>query len=300
MKIRLVKGGVFPILENKEGEVDSQMLQTGFDVSGTIQGEGKLSGIPSLFIRLAGCNLRCSWKAFDGSLDFCDTPYSSHKLEDFDELDVEEIIAIVKRNLHGIRHIILSGGEPTLQNLGVTKLAQELKKLRLHITMETNGILFFPQLARYIDLFSISPKLRSSEPDKEKISKMDFPIEEVLVDQHKSIRKNLESIQKYINYCHTKDDYYGDHPKAELKRRSDKDFQLKFVISKANEDEEIKQEYLDQLGNWTPEDILLMPLGSSRNFLEKTSHMVAAMAVKNRWQYCPRIHIDLFDNTQYV
>ncbi|MBT3423934.1 MAG: 7-carboxy-7-deazaguanine synthase QueE [Bacteroidetes bacterium] len=298
MKIRLVKDGVFPIKENIAGE--EQLPQTGYSVSGTIQGEGKLAGTPSLFIRLAGCNLRCSWKAFDGSIDFCDTPYSSHNLEEFEELEVDEIIQIVKQNLHGIKHVIISGGEPTLQNLAVVELAKELKKLYLHITMETNGILFFPYLARYIDLFSISPKLKSSEPDKEKIAKMSVPIEEVLVDHHREIRKNIESIQKYINYCYTKDDYYGDFPNADLTRRADKDFQLKFVISNPEEEDEIRDEYLALLNNWENKDILLMPLGSTQDFLKITAKMTAEMAVRNRWQYCPRVHIDLFDNKQYV
>ena len=50
---------------------------TGFDFAGTIQGEGKLAGIPALFIRTAGCNLRCMWWLPDGSVSRCDTPYAS-------------------------------------------------------------------------------------------------------------------------------------------------------------------------------------------------------------------------------
>ncbi|MFC2114118.1 7-carboxy-7-deazaguanine synthase QueE [Bacteroidota bacterium] len=300
MKIRLVKDGIFPIQKNRDGLESIQLPKTGFNASGTIQGEGKLAGTPSLFIRLAGCNLRCSWRAFDGAIDYCDTPYSSHQLEEIEEMEILEIVEIVKANLNGIAHIILSGGEPTLQNLPLTELAKELKKLGLHITMETNGILFFPHLSRYIDLFSISPKLRSSEPDANKISKMKHPIESFLAEQHRRIRKNLESIQKYINFCQTKDDYYGDNPDTELARRSDKDFQLKFVISNPEEDKEIREEYLDHLTNYTNRDILLMPLGSNKHILETTALMTAEMAVRNRWTYCPRIHIDLFDNRQYV
>jgi 7-carboxy-7-deazaguanine synthase len=298
MKIRLVKNGIFPIINSQEG--GKLLPKTSFDVSGTLQGEGKLAGTPSLFIRLAGCNLRCSWKAMDGSIDICDTPYSSHHLEEFEELEVAEVIEIVKSNLFGIKHIILSGGEPTLQNLALAELAKELKKLNLHITMETNGILYFSHLAKHIDLFSISPKLSSSEPDRSKNAKLQYPVEQALIDQHRQIRKNLASLQKYINACHTRDDYYGDSPDVELTRRSDKDFQLKFVVSSPEEEREILEEYLQKLVNWNPQDILIMPLGGNRAFLSKTASIAAEMAVKNRWQYCPRIHIHLFDNQQYV
>lgn len=300
MKIRLVPGGVFPITRDKDGNKLKDPPKTGFQTHGTLQGEGKLLGTPSIFIRLAGCNLRCSWKTSDGKIDFCDTPYSSHNLEEVEEWEIADIIEVLKQNLHGIKHVIISGGEPTLQNLAVTELAKELKKLNLHITLETNGVLFFPHLSHYIDLFSISPKLRASEPNSNKFKHTELSIIPALEKQHKSIRKNLASIQKYINYCHSKGNYYDDGPDAELSKRTDKDFQLKFVISSPDEDKEIREEYLNKLANWTPNDILLMPLGSTQEFLENTFKLTAEMAIKNKWRFTPRLHIDLFDNTQYV
>ena len=68
----------------------------------SLQGEGELAGVPSVFVRTAGCNLRCTW---------CDTPYSSWSPEGT-QMGVAEIVAEVSR--HPARHVVLTGGEPML------------------------------------------------------------------------------------------------------------------------------------------------------------------------------------------
>ena len=72
------------------------------EIYGSIQGEGLLTGTPSVFVRASGCNLRC-W--------FCDTPYASWQPEG-DDLGVDEIFEQVK--LLGQEHVVLTGGEPML------------------------------------------------------------------------------------------------------------------------------------------------------------------------------------------
>lgn len=59
MKINLVNNGIFPIVYDKNGELINEDLDTGFNIAGTVQGEGKLVGTPCLFIRTSGCNIRC-------------------------------------------------------------------------------------------------------------------------------------------------------------------------------------------------------------------------------------------------
>lgn len=299
MKIKLVRGGVFPITKDKNGRRIKALPKTGYPFPGTFQGEGKLLGVPVIFIRLSGCNLRCSWQTADGTVDICDTPYSSHHAVAYDEPDIADVVETVKNNLSGIGHIIISGGEPGLQPKAVNELSRELKKIGLHITLETNGVLFSKELTEYIDLFSISPKLSASTPNLHKISMMKEKIDPAFIEHHEKNRRNIDSIQQYINACHIREAYYDDRPEG-IRRRSDKDFQLKFVISHEQEAREIRDDFLKHLHHFRNDDIVLMPLGSTREIISATYALTAGMAIENRWRFTPRSHIDLFNNTQYV
>lgn len=116
----------------------------------SIQGEGILAGVPSVFVRLSGCNLRCAW---------CDTPYASWKPEGRD-LMLGEILSDVRRRW--ATHVVVTGGEPMIQDK-IVELTRGLKELDLHVTIETAGAVFEPVAC---DLMSISPKLANSTPHK--------------------------------------------------------------------------------------------------------------------------------------
>lgn len=117
----------------------------------SIQGEGRLTGVPSVFIRTSGCNLRC-W--------FCDTPYASWKPEG-DAWDAERIIS--KTKLFGCQHVVITGGEPMISP-ELPSLVAQLRQDGMHVTIETAGTLIHdPPLQ--CDLMSISPKLSNSTPD---------------------------------------------------------------------------------------------------------------------------------------
>ena len=210
MKINLVRNGIFPVIRTSEGEVPGSLPATGYDFPGTLQGEGKLVGVPVLFIRTSGCNLRCTWTTPGGDISICDTPYASHYTEEIESLETGDIVSIVRANLGRIRHIVISGGEPTIQPGPLTDLARRLKKqLDVHITLETNGVLFVPELVTHVDLFSISPKLESSEPDKAKNRHLDNPVEDNYIRDHRKFRINTDTLQKYINACMNFGTYYG-------------------------------------------------------------------------------------------
>ncbi|HZT34050.1 MAG TPA: 7-carboxy-7-deazaguanine synthase QueE [Bryobacteraceae bacterium] len=115
----------------------------------SIQGEGSLVGVPSVFVRTSGCNLRCSW---------CDTPYTSWKPEGTD-MTVERILEEVAA--YPARHVVLTGGEPMIapQIVGLT---QRLRERGRHITIETAGTVYHGVAC---DLMSISPKLANSTPE---------------------------------------------------------------------------------------------------------------------------------------
>jgi 7-carboxy-7-deazaguanine synthase len=114
----------------------------------SIQGEGMLAGVPSVFLRTSGCNLRCTW---------CDTPYTSWKPEG-DDLPLDAILADVRGR--GSSHVVVTGGEPMIQQ-DIAQLTQRLKDFDLHITIETAGTVHQPVIC---DLMSISPKLANSTP----------------------------------------------------------------------------------------------------------------------------------------
>ena len=115
----------------------------------SIQGEGALVGVPSVFIRTSGCNLRCSW---------CDTPYTSWQPEGTD-LDLDQILDEVAA--HPARHVVVTGGEPMIAP-DIVALTGRLRARGMHITIETAGTVFTPVAC---DLMSISPKLANSTPD---------------------------------------------------------------------------------------------------------------------------------------
>jgi 7-carboxy-7-deazaguanine synthase len=116
----------------------------------SIQGEGRLAGVPSVFIRASGCNLRCVW---------CDTPYTSWEPEG-EEKGLDEILTEAKS--YPARHAVVTGGEPLLAP-EIEALCDRLKADGFHITIETAATLFKPVRC---DLMSLSPKLANSTPWK--------------------------------------------------------------------------------------------------------------------------------------
>lgn len=141
----------------------------------SIQGEGRLVGTPSGFIRTSGCNLRCGW---------CDTPYTSWKPEG-EEWKLGEILAEV--NQYPSRHVVITGGEPLLaRDMG--ELTSRFKRKGYHITMETAATIFKPVVC---DLISMSPKLSNSTPRKREKGKF--------TRMHEEQRLNFPVIQKFLN-----------------------------------------------------------------------------------------------------
>jgi len=114
----------------------------------SVQGEGGLVGVPSAFVRLSGCNLRCVW---------CDTPYASWRPEGR-RRTVEQVLEEVGR--FPARHVVLTGGEPMIFP-ELVPLTAELRRQGRHITVETAGTVWAPVAC---DLMSISPKLKNSTP----------------------------------------------------------------------------------------------------------------------------------------
>ena len=141
----------------------------------SIQGEGLLAGVPSIFIRTSGCNLRCHW---------CDTPYASWKPEG-PEMSVEEILK--KLTEWNCDHVVLTGGEPMIAP-DLPELATALKKQKKHITIETAGTILPNSIP--CDLASISPKLSNSTPSPER--------DPAWAKKHEATRLQPEVISEWI------------------------------------------------------------------------------------------------------
>jgi 7-carboxy-7-deazaguanine synthase len=117
----------------------------------SLQGEGVLTGVPSVFIRTAGCNLACPW---------CDTRHAWSR-EGAAEWSVEALLGVVARWPQA-RHCVVTGGEPTLEP-ELPELTRRLHAAGLHITIETNATRQ-PSPGLICDLASLSPKLGNTGP----------------------------------------------------------------------------------------------------------------------------------------
>ena len=118
------------------------------EVYTSVQGESTWAGVPCVFVRLAGCNLRCTW---------CDTPYASWSPEG----PQRSIADLVRECLQTpARHAVVTGGEPMMFPQ-VEPLCAALRDAGIHLTIETAGT-----IARTVacDLMSSSPKLANSTP----------------------------------------------------------------------------------------------------------------------------------------
>lgn len=121
------------------------------------QGEGKSTGLVVMFVRLAMCNLRCVW---------CDTKYTwdwknFDRTKEVHEVSISEILLQLEKT--DTKAVVISGGEPFLQQKELTQLLRELKDRGYWVEIETNGtIVPTSEFVQLIDQINCSPKLANS------------------------------------------------------------------------------------------------------------------------------------------
>ncbi|MGD8499339.1 MAG: 7-carboxy-7-deazaguanine synthase QueE [Phycisphaerales bacterium] len=213
----------------------------------SLQGEGFLAGVPSAFVRLAGCPLRCRW---------CDTKYAWAQ-EAGQERSIAEIVRAIEQWAR--KFVVLTGGEPMISR-DLPQLAKDLKADGKHITIETAGIAYIPDLA--CDLMSISPKLSNSIPDEARLAAI-----------HKDSRLDLAVLVELI------DNY---------------NYQLKFVVDSEADLPEI-EETIVKLGSVEPEKVMLMPQAATRDELLAKSPMVADLCKRTGFAFSQRLQVLLYD-----
>ena len=219
----------------------------------SLQGEGMLAGVPSVFVRLSGCPLRCRW---------CDTKYAW----DFSTGAAYEPSDLIEEvGQWSCRHVVITGGEPLIgpdltSRVELADLAQRLRARGRHVTIETSGVAFVPNLA--CDLMSISPKLGNSTPN-----------EPNQAADHERTRLDLNALKALIEAY---------------------DCQLKFVVEAPEDIAEI-QELLRRLPPTAGGRILLMPQAATRKELLARAPRVARLCQEAGWRFGPRLQVLLWD-----
>jgi 7-carboxy-7-deazaguanine synthase len=147
------------------------------DLFFSIQGEGVLMGVPSVFVRTSGCNLRCGW---------CDSEYTSWRPEG----TLYTIAEIMERvTAYPAKHVVVTGGEPLLAT-DIEELCAALREKKYHITIETAATVFKPVAC---DLASLSPKLSNSTPWQREGGRF--------AQRHEKLRLQFDVIRAFIQHC---------------------------------------------------------------------------------------------------
>jgi len=219
----------------------------------SIQGEGMLTGVPSVFVRTSGCNLRCVW---------CDTPYTSWSPEGAD-MSVDKVLARVRE--HPAKHAVVTGGEPMIAP-GVVELTEEIRRLGMHITVETAGTVYHKVAC---DLMSISPKLANSTPHEREGGNW--------AAQHDRLRYQPEVLRRLM---------------------AEYDYQLKFVVASPEDMAEIAG-MLEEI-RADRSRVVLMAEGTTSDVIRGRAPWLAEICKREGFRYSPRLHIDLWGNRRGV
>ena len=264
---------------SSEPRVDDRTPDTGVDgpalpineLFESLQGEGVLAGVPSVFIRTSGCNLRC-W--------FCDSYHTSWE-PTHAWMGLDEIVAAVDE--FDADHVVLTGGEPLIHDEAVM-LINRLADRGYHITVETNGTIA-PPPETSIDLASISPKLASSTPTPERppaggeVADDESAAVDDWQQRHEANRIDYDALTALVERF---------------------PFQLKFVLTGRDDLPEIEALIAGLRAEAGTEiadtDVLLMPEGQTREQLAKTRREVAEVAIDSGYRYTPRLHVDLWND----
>jgi 7-carboxy-7-deazaguanine synthase len=230
----------------------------------SIQGEGKSTGVPSVFVRTSLCNLHCIWCDTDYTWNWIGTKYPHMKdaLPDYKkfvkkdwivEFAVEKVAETIAR--FSCKNIILTGGEPMLQQAALVALSAVLrsKSNDYHFEVETNGTLA-PTLAfdAAINQYNVSPKLANSANPRR--------LREKPVALH----------------------FFSASPKANFK----------FVLAEKSDLEEVLD--LVKIYNIAPEKIWLMPEGSSATTLARRRKWLVEICKLHGFRYSDRLHVQIW------
>ena len=236
----------------------------------TIQGEGKSIGKPSIFVRTSLCNLHCIWCDTDYTWNWKGTSfkhihdslpgYSKFSKEEYlIELPIEGIV----KEVQGIncKNIVLTGGEPLLQQDDLQQLMATLKRQdnNYRFEVETNGTLIpSDKFNQYVEQYNVSPKLQNSN--------------------------NSLKLRARENALH----YFAQNDKAVFK----------FVLTNPDDLDEILG--LIEKYQIKPETVYLMPEGQTEEKLRLKQQWLIEVCKQYNFNYTDRIHIHIYGSKRGV
>jgi 7-carboxy-7-deazaguanine synthase len=239
-----------------------------------IQGEGKYTGHPSFLIRTSGCNLNCQFKGSlcDASKESWNHNNTTNKLFSLDDID-----QVIKKYPH-IKKVFITGGNPTTNAKMFLSIVDVCQSNCLEIHIEDNGTQFNLDFIREIDFVSLSPKLKNSIPVTGSYAKeIGREVTEADRKIHVKNYRNIESLKHWIiNF----------------------DYQLKFVVSDAEELQEI-EDLIDEIGA-DRSKVYLMPEGATRDQLESRRKWVYETCLELGYNYTDRLHILVYNDKKGV
>jgi len=235
----------------------------------SIQGEGKTMGVPAVFLRLTACNLMCGGRGTEkdkqlhhGATWRCDSievwkKGTSYEIEEFVELFFNKY----EKYFNNRAHLIITGGEPTLQQKQLDKFIKGLIErlgFKPFIEIETNGTIIPQMIYEHIDLINCSPKLSNSgEPEKKRIK---------------------PKVLQFLNLS----------PLTIFK----------FVVSSNTDIDEIMA--LIAGNSLDLEKIYLMPSAQDQDELKQNTKIVADLCMKHGFNFSTRLQIIIWNETTGV
>jgi organic radical activating enzyme len=236
----------------------------------SIQGEGRSMGRPSIFVRTSLCNLHCVWCDTDYTWNWIGTPFSHVHDEDpaYQKFDKKEwmvrcsiVEVAVRIGAHPCRNVVLTGGEPMMQQDALVALMQHLKSVdpNYRFEVETNATyLPTPHFDALIDQYNASPKLDNS-------------------GNPKRLREKPAVLR-----C------FAEHPKAGFK----------FVVAETADLHEVLD--LINRYRIAPEKVWLMPEGTTPEALTTRRAWIVEVCKTHGFNYTDRLHVQIWGDKKGV
>jgi 7-carboxy-7-deazaguanine synthase len=238
----------------------------------SIQGEGLLTGYPSIFFRFGGCNLQCRGFGVEYSISGesrvgCDSFYAVDRefANEWRDIESEDTLSsIIEEYPQNIRDIVITGGEPLIysKNPLFLKFLNYLQERRYRITIETNGTIPVENIEQFKDiLFAVSLKLSNSGEDF-------------------NSRFNLNAIHSFT----------ANSEHLFFKFTIDEKYMR---IDRGNEIKKISKLFPNI-------PIYCMPIASTREEIESICEKVALFCIENNFIYSDRVQIRLWNNKRGI